>query len=47
MNNLSVNADKSRYIFPHKQRDKENIPLRASDLKINNVCVQQLTNQNF
>ena len=44
MNKLSLNADKTKYIYFHKKRDKDNIPLCLSDLKINNICLIQVNN---
>ena len=38
MNKLSLNAGKTKHIFFHKQKYKENVPLHSLDLKINNIC---------
>ena len=42
MNTLSLTADKTKYIFFDKQRDKGSIPIRLPDFKINNVCLKRV-----
>ena len=40
MNELSLNAEKTKYIFFQKQRDKENNSRCLPDLKFNDVCLK-------
>ena len=42
MDKLSLNIDKKKYIFFHKQRDKDNIPLRLPDLKLSKICLPRV-----
>ena len=42
MNKLSLNADKTKYISFHKQRDEDNIPFHLADLKINKICLKRV-----
>ena len=42
MNELSLNADQTKYIFFHKHRDKFNIPLRLPNLKTKNICLKRV-----
>ena len=43
MNKLSLNVDKTKYIHFQKQREKDNIPLRLSDLRINIISLRQIS----
>ena len=47
MNKLFLNADKTKYMFFHKQRDKENISLRLKDLRINKINLRQISQLKF
>ena len=40
-NKLSLNANKTKYIFFHKQRESENIPLKLPVLKIDNIEIKR------
>ena len=42
MNKLSLNADQTKYMFFHKQIDKDNIPLRLPNLKTKNICLKRV-----
>ena len=43
VNKLPLNADKTKYIHFHKRREKDNIPLRLSDLRINKISLKQIS----
>ena len=47
MNKLSLNADKTIYIFFHMQRDKDKIPFCLPDLNIRNICWVQVSKLKF
>ena len=47
MNILSLNADKAKHIFFHKQKDKNITSFRFPDLKINNICLKRVKKLNF
>ena len=40
-NKLSLNANKTKYIFFHKQRESENIPLKLRVLKIDDIEIKR------
>ena len=42
-NKLSLNKDKTKYIFFHKAREKDNIPLRLPSLFINDGEIKRIT----
>ena len=47
MNKLSLNAGKTKHIFSHKQKYKENVSLHLLDLTINNICQKKVDKLKF
>ena len=47
VNKLSLNAGKTKHIFFHKQKYKENVSLHLLDLTINNICQKKVDKLKF
>ena len=43
----NITTTKTKYMFFHKQTDRNNVPLKLSDLKFNNIILKRVTELKF